>query len=149
MGVQALDLSSVFPERSDCLSASKMKKYVDESSKPEAMDYINPGHDSNICKLKTGALSFGVLTQTFGVLTQNSDVTRPKQEWCKYQPAKSVTGQIKEMGQVASQQEEQPQQPQEQQVVRKDNSNTGVAFLSSSSSSVICMFIMMMMMMRR
>ena len=142
MGVKALDLSSVgFPERSDCLSASKMKKYVDESSKPEAMDYINPGHDSNICKLKKGAL-------TFGVLTQNSDVTRHKQEWCKYQPAKCVTGQISEMGQVASQQEEQPQQPQEQQEVRKDNSNTGVAFLSSSSSSVICMFIMMMMMRR-
>jgi len=138
--VTAVNISDLgYPERADCLSASKMKKYVDESSKPEAMDYVNPEHSSNKCKLKTKGLSFDVLTQ-------NSDVQKHKQAWCQYQPLKCVTDGV---SQLVQEEQEQEQIVEQQPVQQTNNNNTGVAFLSSSSSSVLCMFMFMMMMSRR
>jgi hypothetical protein len=140
--VTAVNISDLgYPERADCLSASKMKKYVDESSKPEAMDYVNPDHSSNKCKLKTSGLSFDVLTQ-------NSDVQKHKQAWCQYQPLKCVADGFSQLAQEEQQQEQIVEQ-QQQPVQQTNNNNTGVAFLSSSSSSVLCMFMFMMMMSRR
>lgn len=139
--VTAVNISDLgYPERADCLSASKMKKYVDESSKPEAMDYVNPDHSSNKCKLKTSGLSFDVLTQ-------NSDVQKHKQAWCQYQPLKCVADGFSQITQEEQQQEQIVEQ--QQPVQQTNNNNTGVAFLSSSSSSVLCMFMFMMMMSRR
>jgi len=140
--VSAFNFSDIgLPERADCLSAYKMKKYVDESSKPEAMDYVNPNHSSNKCKLKGGHLSFDVLTQ-------NSDVQKHKEAWCQYQPLKCVTDGVSQLVQGEEQQEQIVEQ-QQQPVQQTNNNNTGVAFLSSSSSSVLCMFMLFMMMMSR
>lgn len=140
MGLQSVNLQAGFPKRADCLSASKMKKFVDESSNPDAMNFLNPDHEGNICKMKKGL--------SFGVLEQNSDVERHKTEWCKYQPSTCgfVEG-IVSMAQPEPESDSEPQ-PEQQAPVQKDNSDTGVAFLSSSSSSVCCMFMMMLMMRR-
>lgn len=138
MGFQSVDLTAGFPERFDCLSASKMKKFVDDSSNPEAMNLLNPEHKDNKCKMKSGALSFGVLEK-------NSDVEKHKSEWCKYQPTKcgvvaAITDIVKE---------DEPEQQQQQQAQQPAKDNSGVAFLSSSSSSVCCMFMLIMIMARR